>query len=354
VSRNLPERVLVVRLGAIGDVVNALAFATAVKDASPATRVGWVVHPLAEPLVRGHPSVDRVHLWPRNGGLGALRRAVAELRAERYGLAVDLQRIQKSALLARLSGAPRVLGYDRRRAKEASWIWTRERIAAGPPEAHMVEQYLAFARHLGIEAPARLLLPVDGAAEAWAEEAVAEAGAAPALVNLGATKPANRWPGERFGTLAARIEDELGLPVFLTGSAADRETERGARAAPGGTGGVRSLVGRTSLLQLLALQRRARVFVACDTGPMHMAVAVGTPTVALFGPADPRRTGPYGAVDAADRDVPGPHRVVRERPPCSPCNLRRCDQPRHACMEDLSVARVLAAVRDALGSAVAR
>lgn len=346
---SFPKRLLVVRLGAIGDVVNALVFATAVKDRHPDTELGWVVHPLARPLVEGHPAVDRVHVWQRGGGLGELRRVLREVRAVRYELAVDLQRIQKSALLARLSGAPRVLGHDRGRAKELSWVWTKERIAPGLAEAHMVEQYLAFARHLGLtDVAARHVLPEDPAAEAWAEELVAELGAPPVLVNLGATKPANRWRPERFGELAAGIRTALDLPVVLTGSEADRAVEQGALSALGDASGVRSLVGRTSLPELVALERRARLFVGCDTGPLHVAVAVGTPAIALFGPADPRRTGPYGAVDAADCDVPDqPHRVLRTRPPCAPCNRRLCNQPRHACMEDLTVERVLDAVRSA-------
>src|SRR5262245_42388752 len=120
-----PARVLAVRTGAIGDVVNALTFAVALKEARLDLFLGWVVHPLAAPLVEGHPCVDRVHVWKRDGGTGELLRLVRELRAERYDLAVDLQRIQKSALVARFSGAARVLGYDRRRAKELSWLWTK-------------------------------------------------------------------------------------------------------------------------------------------------------------------------------------------------------------------------------------
>ena len=285
-------------------------------------------------------------MWTKGGGLGEWRMLLREIRSVGYELAVDLQRILKSAFVARFSGAPRVLGYDRARAKELSFLFSTERIAGGPPHAHMVEHYLEFARHLGLSgAVARHVLPQDPSAEAWADAYVADLGAAPVLVNLGATKPANRWASSRFGELAGRLADELDAPVLFTGSEADRETEGGALAALGSHDGVRSTVGETSLLELLALERRARLFVGCDTGPMHMAVAVGTPTVVLFGPADPRRTGPWGAVDANDVDVSELHRVVRERPPCSPCNRRTCNQPRHVCMEDLTVERVLAAAR---------
>ena len=289
----IPGRLLVVRLGAIGDVVNALVFAAAVKEARADAHVGWVVHELAAPLVEGHPALARVHVWRRGGGAGELGRLLRELRAERYELAVDLQRIQKSALVARFSGAPRVLGFDRARTKEASWLWTNERLAAHPGARHRVEEYLEVARHLGCEARApRHQLARDEAAEAWAEELVRALGGAPVLVNLGASKPPNRWAPERFGALAAALAGD-GVPVCLTGGPDDRAAAERARAAAGAR--VRDLVGGTSLRQLVALARRARLFVGCDTGPMHVAAAVRTPVVALFGPADPVRTGPYGA-----------------------------------------------------------
>jgi ADP-heptose:LPS heptosyltransferase len=324
VAMPLPPRLLAVRTGAIGDVVNALVFAAAVKEAAPETRIGWVVHPLAAPLVTGHPAVDRVHPWKRGGGVRELVRLVRELRAERYPLAVDLQRIQKSALVARLA-APRVLGFDRARTKEVSWLWTTERVGpeTGP---HRVDGYLDLARHLGCPARApRFLLPRDEAAEAWAAGLVRDLGGAPVLVNLGASKPENRWEPERAGALALALA-ERGVAVCLTGGPGDRAAaERAVRAA---SAQVRDLVGHTSLLQLAALARRARLFVGCDTGPMHLAAAAGARVVALFGPADPARTGPYGAGQ----------RVVR-------APSRR--------MEDLDVAAVLAAVETSLGEAAA-
>lgn len=340
----MPPKVLVVRLGAIGDVVNALVFATALKEAHPGTEIGWAVHELAYPLVKGHPSVNRVHLWRRRGGNGGwpeLRRLVTEIRRERYGLAVDLQRIFKSSFLARLSGAQRVLGYDKERAKEASWLWTKERIPAGDPAAHMVEQYLEFVRHLGVANPiAKHVLGTDPKVESWADDFVRAHGTAPVVIGLGATKPANRWLPERFGELAAAIRKELDDPVCLIGSEADRAaSDRAWRVFQSHTG-ITNLVGKTSLPQLTALLARARLFIGCDTGPMHLAAAAGTPVVALFGPADPRRTGPWG----------NEHRVVRVPPPCAPCNRKTCNQPRHACMEDITVEHVMEAAKERLAA----
>ena len=344
VSVSLPRKILVVRTGAIGDVVNALVFASAVKAAAPDTEIGWVVHPLARPLVEGHPDVDRVHLWNKKGGIGDHLALLREIRAAGYELAVDLQRITKSALLARLSGARRVLGYDRARAKELSWLWTKERIPPGPPGAHMVEQYLEFARALGIADPPVIhRLPDDPDAAAWADGLVAELGAAPIVISLGATKPANRWPGERFGQLAEALHAAHGVPVCLVGSDADRATEKEALAALGDAAnqpGVRSLVGETTLPQLAALEARARLFVGCDSGPMHLAAAQGTTVLALFGPADPNRTGPWGEA----------HQVLRVPPPCAPCGRRTCNQERHHCMLDLTVELVSEAVRAQLAA----
>ena len=319
----LPESILVVRLGAIGDVTNALVFAEAVKAHAPQTRIGWVVHPLAQPLVEGHPAVDRVHLWRRERALADLPRLRRELRAEAYGLAVDLQRIAKSALLARLSGAPRTLGYDRGRSKELSWLLHGERIPPGDPRAHMVEHYLAFARHLGVENPvARHRLPRDPGAEAWASDLLAELGGPPTVLSIGASKPENRWAPERFGELALALSDRGDRPV-LAGGPQDQEAATRAMAAAGGT--AVNLTGQTSLHQLIALLQTARVVVSGDTGPMHLAAALGRPVVALFGPADPARTGPWGAG----------HRILRGSgwDPSAP--LESCS------MDDLGVEGVL-------------
>jgi ADP-heptose:LPS heptosyltransferase len=332
-AQPLPEKLLVVRLGAIGDVVNALVFATAVKDASPRTHIGWAVHPLARPLVDDHPSVDRVHVWPRGAGVSGFRALVREVRAEGYGLAVDLQRLAKSAALARLSGAPRVLGYDRARAKELSWLLTRERIAPGHARAHMVSQYLEFAAHLGLPAAARHVLPADPVADAWAAARVAAWGTAPLVVHVGASKPENRWAPERHGELAAALADEHGGPVVLTGGPADRPDAARARAA---CPAAHDLAGATDLRQLAALCARARLFVGCDTGPMHLAAAAGCPVVALFGPADPLRTGPFGARA----------RVVRE----PPAGADRGAPLPAASMLDVSVAAALRAARELLES----
>lgn len=291
-STPLPRRILVVRLGAIGDVANSLVFAGLVKRADPSVHIGWAVHDLSRPLVEDHPHVDRVHLWRKADGRQGFAELVRQVRTERYDLAVDLQRIAKSGLLAWRSGARRRLGFDRGRTKELSWLFTNERIASGPKHEHMVERYRAFARHLGCDGAIEHVLPPDDAADAFAARLVDELGGAPIVLNPGASKPSKRWDPARLGRLAAFVrERELG-PVAVIGGPGDRESMPALlEQAPDD---VRDLVGTTSLRETIAVLRRARVLVTGDTGPMHLAVAVGTPTLALFGPTDPRRVGPYG------------------------------------------------------------
>ena len=328
----LPKKILIVRLGAIGDVANALIVANAIKADSPDTEIGWVVHGLARPLVEGHPSVDRVHNWQRGGGVGELRRVIRELKGCGYELAIDLQRIAKSALLVRCSGAKRTLGFDRARSKELSWLLTGERIAPADRHAHMVEQYMGFVRHLGLNvAKPEHSLPSSTEAEARADEILRELGAPPILINLGASKPANRWVPGRFGELAIDAQRTFGVPVCLIGGPDDRAIFAEDLKRIEGSDSVTDLVGSTSLPELWALERRSRLFVGLDTGPMHLAVAVGLPCVILFGAADHRRTGPFG-----ERD-----RIVRISVPCAPCNKRECPLPRHDCMEDITTQSVL-------------
>ena len=296
----LPKRVLVVRLGAIGDVVNALVFASALKQADPDVHVGWAAHDLVLPLLVGNPVVDRVHHWPRADGLRGGLELRTELRAERYDCAVDLQRILKSATLAKLSGAPRVIGFDRARTKEGAWLFTNERVAPGPANEHMVERYLAVARHLGAAAEKPVWsLPIDDDSESEMEARFGRH--APILVNLGASKPANRWADAGYVELVRALSERGEAQVVLSGGPDDRTLFAETLAELEGSPGVVDLVGRTNLLELAALARRARAMVTCDTGPMHLAVACGLRVVALFGPADPDRTGPFGAH----------HRIVR-------------------------------------------
>ncbi len=304
-----PRKILVIRLSAVGDVVNTLPALQAIRAGYPDAVIGFVVEDRAHDLIARHPSVDRVHLYPRKRWARmALRphrwadlvaesgRFVREIRRERYELALDFQANFKGAMHGLLSGAPRRVGFSRAHCREWNHLFTNEHVTPpGGEQINRVDKFLSLAAWIGA--------PVDGAGYrlpelgenagrvgAWIEEAGLPRYAAvhPGTSDFGKVK---RWLPERFSQLAARIASELGLRCVVTWGPGERalaeEVVRGA-----GGGAVLAMETR-SVLDLAEIIRRARLFVGCDSGPLHLASAVGTPSVALFGPKDPRIYGPY-------------------------------------------------------------
>ena len=319
-----PQRIVLVKLGAIGDVVNALPFVNRLRRGLPEAHIAWVIAPLAHSLVAGHAAVDEFIVtnprrWRELPGL------VRKLRRGRFDLAIDLQRIQKSAWITRATGASLRLGFDRARCKELSWLATNDSIPANPRPGVTVDQYLEFADHLALPAaPVEWRLPF----EAWQPTQDAASGAL-VVVNIGASKEANRWLPDRWARLCDRLVSEHGAQVELSGGPEDRpladELLRSSESALG------DRVGCLSLRQTAGLIAAADLFIGCDTGPLHMAVALGTPTVSLFGAADPERTGPWGQTAG----------IVTHPVPCSPCRKRHCHVQGHPCMTGLEVEVVL-------------
>ncbi len=317
--------ILIVKLGALGDVVNTLPLAIRLKSHFNA-RIHWITEPLSLPLLSRHPQVDRTILLDRSCLRKSLGEVVGEIRGLRFDVALDLQRIVKSALLCMTASADRRVGFDRRRCKEMTWIMPFERIAPSDPAAHMVEQYLEFARHLGAgDDEVRWNIPEgDLPPEDLPGDYI--------VLNIGATKPANRWSPEGFARLARLVADRHRMPCVLTGGPED--IPAAARITTLSTGSVIDLVGKTTIPQLTGVLSGARAVVSCDTGPMHLAVALGKEVVALFGPADPGRTGPYRG------------QVVRVSLPCMPCNRRTCENP--VCMQSITPEDVLEKIDRAL------
>lgn len=331
-SMRLPaERILVVKLGAIGDVVNTLPFVNRLRLGYPRAQITWAIGPASHALIRGQRAVDRFLVFDARER-ARWRSFLRELRADRFDLAIDLQRILKSGVITRASGAPFRLGFDRARCKESSWLFTNRRIPSRERPGVTLEQYLEFADWLECPpSPVRWDLPDEPFEPAAADERRV-------VVNVGASKGANRWYAEKWAELATALVHECGATVHLTGGEVDREAvDALVRAA---SVPLVDHAGRLSLKQTAGLIRSARLFIGCDTGPLHIAAAVGTPCVALFGAADPARTGPYG-----ERT-----RVVRHVVPCSPCRRRECNVAGHPCMRDLTASAVLAAARELLAS----
>lgn len=334
-------RLLVVRLTSLGDVVHAIPAAAALRRTYPAARIDWLVDERCRELVELVPVVDGCLVMPRPRRAAALPRLARALRAARYDAAIDLQGLLKSALLARWSGARRVIGFGRGQVRErAARLLYTETPPAGAP-GHVIDRNLALVAALGVE-PRPAEFPIAAAASDVAETLRERLGGPDArgfaLLNPGAAWASKCWPPERFGALARRLQQARGLPSVVVWGGGERA--RAARAAAASDGAA-ALAPPTRIADLVALARAAAVMVAGDTGPLHIAAALGTPVVGLYGPTSPVRNGPWSA---ADRVVSRHGACGCRRDPAASSGVvvRRCAQAR-PCMSCIPVEEVAAA-----------
>ncbi len=318
---------LVVRLSALGDVVHVLPALAALREAFPGVRIGWAVEEKAASLLEGHPQIDTLHVIPRQalaqaarsrdigGFVENARRAVRELRQQCYEVTLDFQSNFRSSLLAYLSGARRRIGQPLPYSKEGARFLATETPEAVERTAHKIDRNLRLLAPLGVE-PARAPRPVIPEPESARRLAEGFAGAVllhPGVSAFGAFKA---WRTEGYAALARYLKAEKGARVVVAwGGSAERE---GALEVVALARGAAELAPETrSILDLAALQRRASLFVGADSGPLHLAAALGTKVLGLYGPKDPRTYGPYWENA----------QVLRKGVACSPCTLRKCARP---------------------------
>lgn len=329
--------ILIVRLGALGDIVHAIPAAAAIRRALPGARIDWLVDAKHAALLDLVPVVDRV--LPLSGRTaGAWVDAVRRMRAVQYDVTLDLQGLLKSAVLARASGAGRVIGFSifHLREKTARPFYSETDRTDAPAE-HVVYKNLRLLRTIGIDTN-EVVFPFLRTPSAAYDAVRAATGERPyALINPGAAWPNKRWPAERFGHVAAFLREVRGLaPIVLWGPG--EQTLAGEVVAA--SAGSALPAPATTIADLLELSRGAALLVSGDTGPLHLAAAVGAPVVALFGPTDPARNGPW-----SDDDV-----VVSRYGGCGCHYQRRCRQGAW-CLADVGVAEVTAAIQQRLARA---
>lgn len=384
--------ILIVKLSAIGDVIHTLPALAALRRCYPVADITWVVEEASADLLAGHPALNRVIVSRRKTWMKEIRRGriaaplkemhafFKALRSRPYDLVIDFHGLLKSAVIVAASGGRRKLGYDS--MQEFSGLFYDEKI---PQEMgkHAVDRYLDFVRHLAegrkdgaacLAAPPEFTIAIEeeqksrvaamldehaamllshgaghppllqaphpfpagdrpGAETESGGEGMQEGEPRFVAINPVAFWETKLWEEEKFAELCDRIRVELGIGVVLTAVEAgplDRIRSRMKTEAV-------NLGGRTTLRELACLYRQAALLVTTDSGPMHLAAAVRTRAVALFGPTDPARTGPYG---------PG-HRVIRRELPCMPCFRKHCEDPR--CMTEISVNEVFSAVKEMIG-----
>ena len=334
-----PGRILIVLLGAIGDVVRAMPLAMRLRRGFPESQITWAVEPSAAPLLDRHPAIDERLIFRRDLGAGAFVRFLADVRRRRFDLSLDLQRHLKSGVVSRVSGAAVRVGFHRSNTKEANWIFNSETIPPQPHWSSKLRQYLAFADHLGLpESPVEFGLSLAREEVARVDGLLRDVRGPFVTAFVGSTWESRWWIAERTAAVLDAVRARFGLSAVVVGApgaeaAFAADVERAASAE------VTNLAGRTTLRDLIGILGRARIAFGPDSGPMHMAAALGTPVVSLWGATSPLRSAPYGAADLA---LVGP--VA-----CHPCYLRRCPVGR-LCMQQITVESVLGAI----GSGLAR
>ncbi len=339
-----PRRVLIILLGAIGDVVRALPLLGRIRRAWPAAHLAWAVEPKSQAVLEGHPWVDELIVYNRRRAPVSFLPFLFRVRAGHFDLTLDLQRHLKSGVVAIASGARTRLGFDRSNGKEFNHLFSTRQIAPQPPMRLKLMQYQGFADALGL-APA----PIEfGLVSSDAERARAAAMLQGAPRPLLAVILGSSWPSRIYfpDSIAAAIRDTAmardGCPAFfpvLIGSGREEVALADQVIAHLAGAPVLNLAGRTGLRDLVAIFAECAAACGPDSGPMHIAAAVGCPVVSLWGATAPERSAPWGFADLA----------LSGAIPCHPCYLRECPIGRE-CMRRIAPAEVAAAIRRALAA----
>ena len=342
--KHLPRdpSILIILMGALGDVARGLCLISHIKKHLPRSRVSWLVEPKWVEVVRFHPDIHRVIVFDRPKGLRAVQALYRELSTEGFDITLDLQRHFKSGFFSLLSGASRRVGFHRRNAKEFNWLMNNEHIAYSPGGLSKIELYIRFVRHLGLPAPDSLDFGFSSLGLDSVRPEIQRLLGGPFIaVVMGSSWKSKDWVVEGYRQLVADILASGDMGVVLLG---DRSQIAAAERLADSIDHPQliDLVGKTTLLELTAVLKAASAAVGPDSGPGHLAGAVKTPYVSLFGPTDPTLTAPYGSE----------HLVIQVKVECGPCYKRECPIPERWCMRQVDVEAVKAKLALALDTTV--
>jgi heptosyltransferase I len=328
------HKILIVKPSSLGDVVHSLPFLNAMKTCFPEAEIHWVIAKGLEDLLAGNPMIER--LWVINKDawkkIDNAKNTVAEMRnlfkglkKEKFDLVIDLQGLLRSGIITKSTGAPVRIGFQE--AREGSRFFYTHKVKGGK-DVHAVDRYLKIPLSLGCDI-ARVSFPFspEPSSPFTSHLLTFNLSGEYAVIVPGARWKTKKWPPEKFGELASRLP----MQSIIVGSKADRDIA--GLIVSLSEGKAISLAGKTSLPELIAIIRKAKFVISNDSGPMHIAAALGIPVFAIFGPTDPQRTGPYGKG----------HTIIRTEEPCAPCFKKTCEDVK--CLEGLSVDKVFETIK---------
>ena len=333
---------MIIKLGSIGDVVHTLPALADLKESFPEAEIDWLVESKARVILNGNPWLHDVveidtHKWRRSWSLQTLaemRRIASSLRGRRYDVALDFQGLWKSAFLGKVSGARKLIGFDRTTLKEPGCrLFYDQEIKPAPAVRHVIDIYKELLPSLGIApGPHRFHLSVPDEDQQYISQQLSSCQIGDFFVlNPGGGWDTKNWAPENYALLHDKLREKTGLSSILTwGPGEEQLMDKVLHACVGPP----PATFPTSLYQLIALLRRAKLFVGGDTGPLHLATACETPVVGIFGPTDPLRNGPFSPEDI----------VVSHAVPCGPCYKRTCPIYNKECLRLVQVDEVFQAV----------
>lgn len=339
----LLSNILVIKLGSIGDVVHTLPAVAALKESYPEAGIDWLVEKKAAMILKGNPSLRSIlevdtRQWReepfRAGTLHQMRALLKSLRSSRYDLAIDFQGLWKSAIFGFISGASKLMGFDPSNLKEPGCrFFYHQCVRPSEESRHIIEKYNDLVRACGASLGVwKFSLQVPANDETYIDSQIHDHELRDfVIINPGGGWPTKNWDTKKYGKLVRLMQQRCGIKCVLTYGPGEEElVEEIRRAAEPES----AAAFPTTLLQFVGLVRRARLFIGGDTGPMHLAAASGTPVVAIFGPTDPARNGPWHPDDL----------VVYHDLPCGPCYKRSCGTFKTRCLKEAAVEEVFAAV----------
>ncbi len=339
-------RILIILMGSIGDVVRGMSLVSHIKAHLQQCRITWLVEPVCAQLVLCHPQIDKVIVFNRSHHILALPGLYRALFVEQFDIVLDLQRHFKSGFFSFLSGGKRRIGFHRQNAKELNWIFNTEHIGYFNNEIPKINHYFKFTKYLGLPDPGRLDFGFSHLNLKTFSPTIHGMIRKPFIgVVMGSSWESKDWFFDGYYHLVKEILVDGRMNVVLIGDKsrtvmANALCEKIRQSEPDVdlTSHLTNLVGKTSLVELIGILKEASVGVGPDSGPGHLAAAVGTSFVSLFGPTSPKRVAPYGSE----------HLVVQANVNCAPCYKKRCPESEKRCMKEIRVETVLEKLFNAL------
>lgn len=334
-------KILIVQPSRIGDIIFSLPVLAAIKKKYPKARISWIVDERCAEILEGNPYISKLFIWDRkNKSLKYYRKLRKELRKEKFDLSIDLHGLMKSAMLVKFANAKyKIASSSTNGMREFSWLFSKE-IKSENKDDHCIERHMQIAKHLKCDSDIEYPINISDDAFESVKKKLADLDVSLDKVigvHAGGGWLSRRWESSKFAQLIKKLKEELGADIVLVGGKEGGSSEKGLneKIIKESNVNVADMTGKFTLKELCAFFKICKVFVGNEAGPMHIATALNTPAVAILGPTNAKRTGPYNKSQTT---------IIQHKVDCQPCRNRNCKNI--ICMQNVSVDEVFNAVKN--------